>query len=87
LKKLAGLVKVLMISLENFCSKGIYKMYDLVNVRECVCSLPKVCRRIYDSGRLGFYAVDLCENCIRIDNKEFLVTEERLEGNSKEIAP
>lgn len=43
---------------------------------ECKCDDSKTYRLVFDGGQSGPYKVDLCNNCYKLEDKQFLLSEE-----------
>lgn len=51
---------------------------------ECKCNDGKTHRLTFDGGQSGPYKVDLCHNCYKIEDKQFMVSESEVLPSPRE---
>jgi len=54
--------------------------YTNENQFECECNNKKKYRLKLDGGSLGLYFVDYCQKCFEHDDKQFLLSVEKIHG-------
>lgn len=48
----------------------------------CPCNSAKSHRLVFDGGQNGQFVVELCHECYSVEDKKFLISEERIDNNS-----
>lgn len=48
------------------------------SIFRCRCDNTKEHKLVFDGGSVGNYIVELCKKCYRLQNKQFLISEERI---------
>ena len=52
--------------------------------RKCTCLQPKKHYLVFDGGKSGNYTIFLCSDCYSKEDKQFLISEKILSGDTLE---
>lgn len=56
------------------------------DIYECECTEEKKFRVTYDGGSSGQYAIEFCQICFDQDDRQFMISQERLFAYKKGVA-